>query len=332
MGTGINMNSFFNGKTVLITGGTGTLGRELTQRLLPYEPKEIRIFSRGENGQAKMKESFPTLTYILGDISSRELVERSTAGVDIIFHLAAMKYADIAETNPYQTVLSNVIGSMNVMDSAMKYGVKLVVCSSTDKATNPRNLYGMTKRMMEYLFLEPRDEIKTKFLVVRFGNIFGSTGSVVERWCREAAAGKELSVTDPKMTRYYCNPSDAVDLIFTAIEDGDHKAIYSMAMDYLSVGDLADVMQTNGTKIIGNRGNEKDREVLASEEEKERSEYINSSFSTIPVFKINKTINEDIYSRYPNSYSNMMTKPKIREMVIKYLVSKGLPICNTQKD
>lgn len=326
------LSSLFKDKTILITGGTGTLGRELTQRLLPYAPKEIRIFSRGENGQVKMRESLPNLSYILGDISNRESVERAIAGVNIVFHLAAMKYADIAETNPHQTILSNVIGSVNVADLAIKYGVELVVCSSTDKAADPKNLYGMTKKMMEYLFLEPREEIKSKFLVVRFGNIFGSTGSVVEKWSREAIKGEKLSVTDPDMTRYYFTSSDAVDLIFTAIEDGDGKAIYSMDMDYLRIGDLADVMQTSGIKIIGNRGKEKKEEILVTEDERERSQYIQSSYSKIPVFKINNTINEDIYSRYPSPHSNKMDKVKIREMVIKYLVSKGLPICNTQNN
>lgn len=280
----------FEGKKILITGGTGTLGRELVRRLLPHNPKEIVIFSRDECKQVVMKEKYPGLTYRLGDVGYRSSLERAMVGVDIVFHLAASKHADISEKEPFQAVLSNVVGSLNVVETSLTCGVESVVGISTDKAVEPTNLYGMTKAIMEYLFLRANGaDVPTKYFVVRFGNLFGSAGSVVEKWHRDAAAGKKLKVSDPDMCRFFFTNHEAVDLIFEALKDDDPECVYSTNMHAMKIGALAEVMQTVGVEFIGNRGNEKLHEALITADEMKRTtleEFTTSDLIPLMLFKI----------------------------------------------
>lgn len=278
----------FENKTILVTGGTGTLGYAIVERLLTENPKEIRIISRNEEKQVTMAQKYPMIKYYLGSVENVTSLEKAVAGCDVIFHCAAMKHIDIAERQPYQTVITNILGSLNVIQLAVKYGVGSVVGISTDKACAAVGVYGMTKRIMEYLFLwaNLQSDHATAFYVVRFGNLFGSTGSVVDKWYNAGKDGEKLKVTNPEMTRFYFSANDAANLIWAALGIGDYNAIYSARMWTLKTGRLAEIMQSNGIEIIGNREGERDYECLISAEEMDRTETIRYTDGTLDVFKI----------------------------------------------
>lgn len=180
-------------KTILITGGTGSWGRELVRKLLEREPKEIRIFSRNESLQAKMRQEFrhhPKLTFIIGDIRDKYEVMQACQQVDYIYHLAALKHVPICEQQPDSAMKTNVIGTQHVIQAAIANEVEIVIYVSTDKATHPSNTYGMTKALAEKLIVHANlREDNTRFVCVRSGNVLGSTGSVVPLFKQRIAQG-----------------------------------------------------------------------------------------------------------------------------------------------
>lgn len=315
----------FEGKNILITGGTGTLGHELVKRLLPHRPRNIVVYSRGEIKQVAMKAVFPHLTYRLGAVENRSSLERALIGAETVFHLAASKHADLAEKDPFQAVMSNVIGSMNVVELSIKYGVEQVVGISTDKAVEPNNVYGMTKKLMERLFMTTnRHGLPTKFFITRFGNIFGSAGSVVEKWHQDSMDGKKLRVSNPEMARFFFSVGDAVDLIFEALTDGDCECVYSTRMPALLISDLADVMQTVGVEVMGNRGGEKVHECLITTDEMKRTVALRvAKADDGRPFEIFKIGTEDIFPLRSHPYTtetaDRMSAEQIRALLVEYL-------------
>jgi len=268
------MNIFY-GKKVLVTGGTGTVGREVVRKLLDTEARKIIVYSRSENRQAAMAlkyppVKFPTVEFMLGSVEDMGALERAISGCDIVIHLAAVKHINLAEKQPIHTTMVNILGVNNIIYLCQKHNVKKAVFISTDKAVNPTSVYGMTKRLGEQMFLEANGACE--FYVVRFGNVFGSDGSVIQRWLDDAEKGLPIKVTDPNMTRFFFSASDAADLIFESMEDGHPECIYTAAMKSLRIGDIAEIIQTNGVEVIGNRGGEKVHECLATEDEKIRAD------------------------------------------------------------
>jgi len=268
------LKKLFKNKTILITGGTGSLGQKLVERILPFKPKSIRILSRSEKMQDDMIQKFPQCLYFLGDVRNYHSVLHSMRGCDLVIHLAACKHIIVAEAQPTQAVFTNVIGSINVVNSALHLGtVEKCLAISTDKAVDPLNTYGMTKKLMEAIFMEAnrnRGKLKTVFSISRYGNVLGSSMSVVPLWRKQIDEGKTVTVTDPAMTRFIFTLDDAVNLVFYSLLNAKGGEIFSKQMQAVFLSILADAM-THGTasdwKVIGQRPGEKKHEILISEHE-----------------------------------------------------------------
>src|SRR3989339_1612844 len=196
------MQEYFKGKNILVTGGTGTIGSELVRQLLKFNPARVRVFSRDETKQYELIESlnYPkNLNIIIGDIRDKERLSFAFRDVDMVFHAAAMKHVSISEYNPFEVIKTNILGSQNVIDAAIEQKVKKVVAISTDKAVNPSGVLGTSKLMMEKLFINANNYIKTdehKFCCVRFGNILWSRGSVLPSWQQQAKTQNKIRLTD----------------------------------------------------------------------------------------------------------------------------------------
>ena len=237
-----------NGRTVLVTGGTGSFGTAFTTRLLrDYPDVTVRIFSRDELKQSEMATKFghdPRLRFFVGDIRSRERLSRATKGVDFLIHAAAMKQVPACEYNPFEAIQTNVLGSQHVVDAAIDNGVKTVVALSTDKAVNPVNLYGATKLCEEKLIVQGNAYASgsdAKLCCVRYGNVVGSRGSVVPVF-REQLANGSLTITDERMTRFWITLDSAVDLVLFALEHTEGGEVFVPKIPSMKVTDLAAAM------------------------------------------------------------------------------------------
>jgi len=262
----------FSGKTILITGGTGSLGTALTTKLLNHDVKSIRIFSRDEAKHVFMQEKFPDkrLRFLIGDVRDKERLKRAMEDVNIVIHTAAIKQIHIAEYNPFECIKTNIQGSQNVIDTAMDEKVELCLGVSTDKAVSPLNLYGATKLAMEKLFVDAnlyKGSRKTKFFCVRYGNVFGSRGSVIPRFIEQIRTKKEISVTDPTMTRFNITMDEALELIFKAMKMTKGSEIFIPKIKSYQLSDLIQALKEISTisfksKKIPVRRGEKIHELL----------------------------------------------------------------------
>ena len=263
-----------NNKTILITGGTGSFGKAFVQYIFNKYPdvKKIVIFSRDEQKQHQMTNEFSPkeypIKYMLGDVRDSQRMNEVTKGIDIIVHSAAMKHVPASEQNPMECVKTNILGSQNVIDSALNNGVKQVIALSTDKAASPINVYGATKLLLEKLFIFANSENEnTKFSVVRYGNIFGSKGSVVPFFLKKKEEGF-LPITSEKMTRFSITLQESIDLVIYAIKYGwGGEIIVPIAPSY-RLTDVAKAVATDEEhRIVGIRKGEKLHEVMLTEEE-----------------------------------------------------------------
>ena len=284
----------FDGKKILITGGTGSLGQALTKRLLEKNVDTIRIFSRNESDQIKMESRFnnPKLRFLLGDIRDKERLVRATEDIDIVFHAAALKHVPKIEYNPFEAIKTNVIGSQNVIDACLTNNVEKAICVGTDKSVSPLNTYGATKLLMEKLFvtannyLDPKKHA-TKFIALRYGNVVGSSGSVIPKFIEQLKQKMELTITDPNMTRFSITMDEALDFILTASELGQGSEIFIPKLRAYSILDVKNALQEEignfGEKTIGIRPGEKLHETLINKEEVRYSwEYENLYIITPP--------------------------------------------------
>ena len=200
----------YKGKKILITGGTGSLGTALTKRLLSMGVEQIRIFSRNEFKQISMESEIPDdrLRFLIGDVRDQRRLKRAVEDVDIVFHAAALKHVPKVEYNPFEAVKTNVEGSQNVIDACLENDVERAVCIGSDKAVSPLNTYGATKLLMEKLFINAQQysnpkKHPTKFFAVRYGNVFGSSGSVIPKFIQQLQKKENLTITDEQMTRFW---------------------------------------------------------------------------------------------------------------------------------
>ena len=223
----------FKGKTVLITGGTGSLGTALTKRLLDLDAKTVRIFSRNESKQIEMESFFDDtrLRFFIGDIRDSERLFSALEDVDIVFHAAALKHVPKIEYNPFESIKTNVIGSQNIIENSLRQNVEKVICVGTDKAVSPLNTYGATKLLMEKLFVSANNYInpekhRTKFVAVRYGNVLGSSGSVIPKFIDLIKKNKSITLTDPHMTRFTITMNEALDFILKATMTGKGSEIF----------------------------------------------------------------------------------------------------------
>ena len=221
----------FEGKKILITGGTGSLGTALTKRLLETNVETIRIFSRDEWKQVKMQSEITDkrLRFFIGDIRDKDRLSRALKDVNIVIHAAALKQMPVAEYNPFEAVKTNVLGTENLIESCLDNNVELVLGVGTDKAVSPVNTYGATKFLMERLLVSAnffKGKQKIKFLCVRYGNVLGSRGSIVPVFVNQIKSGKKVTITDPLMTRFNIAMDEALNLIFRAMENGKGGEIF----------------------------------------------------------------------------------------------------------
>lgn len=277
--------SRFAAKSVVITGGTGSFGTTMAQYLATCDVGEVRIFSRDEAKQDLMRQKFADLPfrYYLGDVRDPDSLERCLKGADLLFHAAALKQVPSCEFFPMEAVRTNVVGSDNVIRSAVRAGISSVVALSTDKAVAPINAMGMSKAMMEKLAIAAARSGagETVISVVRYGNVLMSRGSVVPLFRSQIEAGKPITITNAAMTRFLMPLSDAVDLVLHAFANAKPGDVFIRKAPGATIGILAEAVQaivggtstgTSEIKVIGNRHAEKMHETLATFEELERSE------------------------------------------------------------
>jgi UDP-N-acetylglucosamine 4,6-dehydratase len=267
----------FDGKSIFVTGGTGSFGNKFVEMVLAEgNPREIIVFSRDELKQSEMAQRFPPkrypVRYFLGDIRDRERLMRAFVNVDYVVHAAALKQVPALEANPLEAVQTNIIGAENIIHAALERGVKRVVAISTDKAVNPLNLYGATKLVMEKLFIAANAYVRYRdvaFTVVRYGNVVGSRGSVVPFFRELIASGEtELPITDPRMTRFWISLEEGVRLVFRALLESHGGETYIPKIPSMKITDIIDAFPGKfTTRVVGVRPGEKLHETLLNEDE-----------------------------------------------------------------
>lgn len=267
----------FKNKTLLITGGTGSFGNAVMKRFLDTEIKEIRIFSRDEKKQDDMRNLYKNdkLKFYIGDVRDIASVKNAMHGVDYIFHAAALKQVPSCEFFPLEAVKTNVLGADNVLTVAIECGIKKVICLSTDKAAYPINAMGISKAMMEKVFVAKSRTVsqdKTMICGTRYGNVMASRGSVIPLFIEQIKNGQPLTVTNPNMTRFLMSLDEAVDLVIFAFEKANSGDIMVQKAPASTIGDLAQAIKElfnaeNEIKIIGTRHGEKVYETLLTQEE-----------------------------------------------------------------
>lgn len=260
----------FNGKSILVTGGTGSFGKKFIKILLEkYKPKKVIVYSRDELKQFEMQQVFndECMRYFIGDVRDEKRLARAMEGVDYAVHAAALKQVPAAEYNPMECIKTNVQGAQNVIDAAIACNVQKVIALSTDKAANPVNLYGATKLCSDKLFSAANNLVgarPTRFAVVRYGNVVGSRGSVVPFFRKLIAEGaKELPITDPRMTRFWLRLEDGVEFVLKNFQRMQGGEIFIPKIPSMRITDLCEAIAPGvPTKIIGIRPGEKLHEVM----------------------------------------------------------------------
>lgn len=270
--------NIFAGRTLLITGGTGSFGNAVLNRFLDTDIKEIRIFSRDEKKQDDMRHRLnnPKVKFYIGDVRNKRSVDYAVRGADFIFHAAALKQVPSCEFFPIEAVNTNVLGTQNVLDSAFEHSVKRMIVLSTDKAVYPINAMGISKAMMEKVMQAKAramvHDSDTVFCGTRYGNVMASRGSVIPLFVEQIKAGKDLTITDPSMTRFMMTLEDAVDLVIYAFQNGKSGDMFVQKSPASTIADLAQALielYQSGSKVrvIGTRHGEKLYETLVNREE-----------------------------------------------------------------
>ena len=326
----------FEGKNILITGGTGSLGQALTRRLLQTKVERIRIFSRNESKQVEMASKFKDdrLRFLIGDIRDFPRLTRAFEDVDIVFHAAALKHVNVVEYNPFEAIRTNVIGSQNVIEACLHENVEMAVGIGTDKAVSPLNTYGATKLLMEKLFVTAsnylsKDRHRTKFMALRYGNVLGSSGSVVPIFIQQIKEKKKITITDPAMTRYSITIDEALDFILESTQSSKGSEIFVPKLRAYSIMDLkyaiTELMKDTGEEIIGIREGEKIHEVLINEDEmrytwESDNKYIifDPHYSEATIKKDHKKIIKNNSTRaYSSETAEKIPKNELKEIIVK---------------
>ncbi len=281
------------GRRVLVTGGTGSFGNFVVRRLLDLGAAEVRVFSRDEKKQYDMRVFYrgrKELTFVIGDVRNRARVDEAMAGIEVVFHAAALKQVPTCEHHPEEAIQTNVGGAANLVESALVNRVEALVMISTDKAVKPVNVMGMTKALQERLVLKAnlsRRNRGTRFSCVRYGNVLRSRGSVVPFFRRQLKLGQRISITDERMTRFLLTLNDAIDLVLYAAENGSGGEIFVRKAPSARILDIAAVLCAEAGKpfaydLIGLLPGEKLGEILVSEEELQRVEDLGDYYRIMP--------------------------------------------------
>ena len=327
----------FKGKSVLITGGTGSFGKKFTEFVLKrYKPDRLIIFSRDEFKQFEMSQVFsnseyPAIRYFVGDVRDKERLYRAFHNVDYVIHAAALKQVPAAEYNPFEAVKTNVLGAQNVIDAAIDQGVKKVIALSTDKAANPINLYGATKLCSDKLFVAGNSYSgadNCSFSVVRYGNVIGSRGSVIPFFMEQKKTGV-LPITDPKMTRFWITLEHAVEFVLQSLERMVGGELFIPKTPSMNIMDLAKAIAPEcKTRVVGIRPGEKLHEVLLPQNEARKTLELSSYYIVQPDFDFwGKRFVDNSATPVPEDFEyNSQTNPNfltIDEMQ-KFIVQKEL--------
>ena len=306
----------FKNKKILITGGTGSLGNALTQRLLEQGVDTIRIFSRNESKQLEMESKFndDRLRFLIGDVRDYERLERAVEDIDIVFHAAALKHVPVIEYNPFEAIKTNILGSQNVINACLHENVDRAICVGTDKAVSPLNTYGATKLLMEKLFVTAKNYLKkerhqTKFIALRYGNVLGSSGSVIPKFIDQIKNKEKLTITDSSMTRFSISMNEALDFILKATEIGKGSEIFVPKLKAYSILDvknaLFELLGETEEQVVGIRPGEKLDEVLINKDEMKYTwEYQNMYM----------VINPSVQQHMPSLLDEFSEKKKIETM------------------
>ncbi|MFH2106801.1 MAG: UDP-N-acetylglucosamine 4,6-dehydratase (inverting) [Candidatus Micrarchaeota archaeon] len=323
------MNSIFDNKTVLITGGTGSFGNKFVELLLSeHNPKAIRVYSRGELKQIEMERKFKSdkLRFLIGDVRDKDRIYRAMKGVDILVHAAALKHVPVCEYNPIEAIETNIRGAENVINAAIDTGVDRVIALSTDKAVQPVNLYGATKLVAEKLFVQANAYSGAKgpkFGCVRYGNVIGSSGSVIPLFKKQAETG-ELTLTDDKMTRFWITLESGANFVMRCASMLKGGEVFVPKIPATQIIDLADVIAPQAKKkVIGIRPGEKLHEVLITKEETAHTKEFDDYFVIEPEhpfwYELNlkggKPLPQDFY--YGSDVkSNWLNKDEIKKLLV----------------
>lgn len=252
----MSSETIYKDKTILVTGGAGSIGRELVRTLLEMDPKAVRILDNNETGLFDLEQELRSekIRPLVGDVRDRDRLKRAFEGVNIVFHAAALKHVPLCEFNPFDAVKTNVIGTQNVLDAAIDEDVERFILISTDKAVNPTNVMGATKLLSERLTISAnyyKGSRKTVLSCVRFGNVLGSRGSVVPLFKKQITNGEPLTITDPAMTRFIMDIPKAIKLILKAAEIAKGGEIFILKMPVIQISDLAAVMSDELSSSCG---------------------------------------------------------------------------------
>ncbi|MBI2032513.1 MAG: polysaccharide biosynthesis protein [Candidatus Levybacteria bacterium] len=325
------------GKTIVVTGGTGSFGKYISGELVKYAPKEIRIFSRDEDKQNSMQHDFQDIKFvrfIIGDVRDKDSVQKGLKNADIVLHAAALKQIPSTEHNIIQAVKTNVVGAQNIVDVCLEEGVEKVLAISTDKAAEPINVMGMTKAIQERIFTlgnKYKDGSRTRFACVRYGNVINSRGSVIPLFLQQINEKKPITLTDLRMTRFILTLEEATNLVFTALEKMVGGEIFVPKIKAIKISDLAEIMKkelkADKSKIVevGIRPGEKLHETLISPTESVRSVEENFYYLILPQidisqigysYKVNLYDKEKVF-RYSSDMSPLMTRQEIVKILKK---------------
>jgi UDP-N-acetylglucosamine 4,6-dehydratase len=275
-------------KILLITGGTGSFGNAVLKRFIDTDIREIRIFSRDEKKQDDMRQFYknPKISYYIGDVRNKRSVDNAMKGVDYVFHAAALKQVPSCEFFPIEAVNTNVLGCENVLDSAIEFGAQRVIVLSTDKAVYPINAMGLSKALSEKVMIAKSRSLNGKGTILcgtRYGNVMASRGSVIPLFVDQIKAGKEITITDPAMTRFMMTLEEAVELVLFAFENGTNGDIFvqkspAATIDILTKAIMELYKANNKVRIIGTRHGEKLYETLVNREEMVKAEELERYF------------------------------------------------------
>ena len=326
----MNYSSLINGKNILITGGTGSFGRQLVKEVSGLSPNSVVIYSRDEDKQYSMKQDLADekiskkISFVIGDIRDYERFYSASKNMDIIFHAAALKQVPTVELYPYEAVKTNILGTYNIVRAAVARKVKNVISISTDKAVKPVNAMGMTKALQEKIILS--DDLQkdtTKFSCVRYGNVLGSRGSVIPLWDSKIKKNKPLPVTHPDMTRFMLTLSEAIHLVFYALKNAKGGEIFVKKAPATKIVDLAKVYAENTTgkkdypiEYVGRRAGEKIHEVLVSEEEMRNVKEMKDHYIIHRELDFDlASLKKERLAEYSSDTVSLLTKPDLKKIM-----------------
>ena len=330
------MKSHFNEKKILISGGVGSIGSEITKKILEFNPKVVRILDNNETGLFNLGQELQSekIRLFAGDIRDKERLKRAIEDSDIVFHAAALKHVPLCEYNPFEAIKTNILGTQNLIEVAMDEDIEKFITISTDKAVNPVNVMGATKLLAERLTISAnyfKGDRKTAFSCVRFGNVMSSKGSVIPLFKKQIAIGGPVTITDADMTRFMMPLEDAVDLVFRLTELSKGGEIFIFKMPTLKIMDLAKIMieelapkygyppEKIKIKEIGSRPGEKNHEELMTKEEAKNALETKDMFIILPQLRIATYTYPNAKPAEIKEYSSnegLLTKEEIRKMII----------------